>query len=471
MRSRGHEGHELEQVEAWLGKDGVEQFQIGPQSVELLRILTEAEVLEAWNPAIDLAHRFLDLTEHKMSRDLRWACAELAKLFSMLLAILVEAGQYRHETVGMGSERRRLMDGELLPKMGQLREHAISVAKCFLRQSVFSSLESDIRLEIFPLLESLGDTSGKGSMMAQDRYMPFRVIQVGNVVERLHSFRLRTSDLCLVGDGDEPGLLHEIYDRKYLRFGTSGVRGRWGLDFTEVGAKRVVQAICDYMKGSDVPGYVGAEDLRGKRVVIGYDSRRNARLVAEWVAQVCLANGFKVDLASRDTPTPALVYYLTDYLDPNEVGGLINCTASHNPPEWQGIKFNPRQGYPAPTNLTDFIAARANQLQLLDTLVPVAELAQAEERGDLRGFDPIVGYTKWVLASGNGNQRIPINPERICRHFEDGLVVVDEMHGASRGYLTRLLGEIGVRERRTEGAQRTKGTWGASHELRCYPSS
>jgi len=363
----------------------------------------------------------------------------------MLLTLLAEAGQYRHETYSGDPERRKLIDEELLPQMGELREHAISIAKQYLCQPVFSSLGTDIELEIFPLLESLGDTLGKNSQLARDRYMPFRVAQLGNVAERLYSFRIRTTDPRLAGGESTPGLLREIYDRKYARFGTSGVRGRWGLDFTETRAKRIVQAICDFLKDSDVPAYVGAKDLQGRRIVIGYDSRRNARLVAEWTAQVFLANGFQVDLANRDTPTPALVYYLTDYLDPNNVAGLINCTASHNPPAWQGIKFNPRQGYSAPTSLTDFIAARANQLQLLDESASVADLSQAEERGDLRGFDPIVNYTNWVLDNGNGNQRIPIDPDRIRNHFKSGRVVVDEMYGVSRGYLTRLLGEIGVR--------------------------
>jgi phosphoglucomutase len=440
MRNR-----ELEHIEIWLGRRELEQLQMRPMFVGLLRALTGASAPEGWNPAIDLTHRFLDLVEREMADNLGWTPADLATLFSMLLTILAEAGQYRHETVSRESERRKLMDEDLLPKMGQLREHAIAVAKQYLRQSVFSSLHSDIESEVFPLLESLGDNSGEGTKLARGRYMPFRVIQAGNVVERLYGFRLRTVDPVLVGDKNTPGLLQEIYGRKYARFGTSGVRGRWGVDFTETRAKRVVQAICDYMRDSDVPPYIEAENLRGKRVIIGYDSRRNARLVAEWTAQVCLANGFMVDLANRDTPTPALVYYLTDYLDSDEVAGLINCTASHNPPEWQGIKFNPRHGYPAPTNLTDFIAARANQLQLLDEAVTVADLAQAEDDGHLRGFDPVVDYTNWVMESGNGNRRIPIDPERIRAHFGKGLVVVDEMHGTSRGYLTRILGEIGVR--------------------------
>ncbi len=280
---------------------------------------------------------------------------------------------------------------------------------------------------------------------APDRFMPFRVIQVGNVVERLYGFVFRTDDPRLVGNEQQAGLLDEIYHRKYLRFGTSGVRGRWERDFTEVRAKQVIQAICDFLKNKNVPRYVQGEDLTGKRIVIGYDSRRNARVVAQWAAEVCLANGFSVDLAYRDTPTPALVYYLTDYLDPNEVAGLINCTASHNPPEWQGIKFNPRLGYPAPTNLTDFIASRINEINLLDQIPAKENLAQAEQAGRLRGFDPIDHYTHWILNSGHGNRRIELDFDRIHEYFGNRLVVVDEMHGASRGYLTRLLGEIGIR--------------------------
>ncbi len=435
----------LEQLDAWLEQGDLEQSRVGPMSVELLRALTEADSPEAWNPAINLAHRFLELVERELASDLQWQHAESAKLFSILLTILAEAGQYRHETFKGDPRRRKLIDEELLPKMGALRERAISVAKRYLRQSVFSTLEADIELEIFPLLESLGDTSGKTSRLARDRFMPFRVSRLGDVFERLYSFRLRTHDPRLIESDTGHGLLREIYDRKYARFGTSGVRGRWGEDFTEVRAKRVLQAICDFMKASDVPDYVGAEDLRGKRVVIGYDSRRNATLVAEWAAQVCLSNGFKVDFANRDTPTPVLVHYLIDYLDQDDVAGLINCTASHNPPEWQGIKFNPRHGWPAPTSLTDFIAARANQLQLLDMSAPEADLADAEERGYLRRFDPIVDYSNWVLDSGKGNERISIDVQRIREHFKDSIVIVDEMHGVSRGYLTRLLGEIGVR--------------------------
>jgi len=435
---------DLEQIEAWMARDELDWSRLGPLGVKLLRTLNESDAFEDLAPVIAVTHRFLDRFERHLDQPLEFRDSESAQLFSLLLTMLAEVGQYRHETKVGDSEKGQLIR-EHLSRMAKLREHAVAAAKKYLHQPVFASLKQHIDDEVFPLLDSLGDTFGQHSERARDRFASFRVIQVGNIMERLYGMRLRTADPCLIGDAHHPGLLREIYDRKYARFGTSGVRGRWGLDLTEIRAKRVVQAVCDYLKAADVPSYVGAEDLQGRRIVIGYDSRRNARQVATWAAEVCLANGFKVDFANRDTPTPALVYYLTDYLHEDEVAGLINCTASHNPPEWQGIKFNPRQGYPASTNVTDFIASRANQLQLLNQTAAVMSLDEAEERGLLRGFDPIVNYTNWILTNGQGNQRIPIDPARIRSYFKDGCVVVDEMHGVSRGYLTRLLGEIGVR--------------------------
>jgi len=420
-------------------------IQIGKDFIGLNRALTWAEDIETWTPAAEAMHQFLDALEATLNSgeiELSWSRSASAKVFSILLTLMAECGQYRHETFSPTLEAKRprhqMLANELLPGMGKLRQRAVSIAKSYLSRPVFRSLSSDIGAEIFPLLEAMDPQVGP------DRFMPFRVIHVGNIAERLYGFRFRTDVPYLKGEPDSPGLLQEIYQCKYLRFGTSGVRGRWGRDFTEARAKQVVQAICDFLKAQDVPSYIEAENLLGKRIVIGYDSRLNARTVAGWAAEVCLTNGFAVDMANRDTPTPALVNYLTDHLDPASVAGLINCTASHNPPEWQGLKFNPRLGYPAPTNLTDFIASRINEIQLLDQPVPKGDLSGATKDGRLQGFDPIDLYTRWILDSGKNDRRIPLNFDRIRKFFNGHLVVVDEMHGTSRGYLTRLLGEIGV---------------------------
>ncbi len=103
----------------------------------------------------------------------------------------------------------------------------------------------------------------------------------------------------------------------------------------------------------------------------------------------------------------------------DEIAGLIIATASHNPPEWQGgIKFNPRLGYPAPTNVTDFIAFRINELQLVDETGGQSDVEEARARGLVQSFDPpLDDYVNWIKNNGKGNARIPIDFDRIRRYL------------------------------------------------------
>lgn len=410
------------------------------------RQLAWAESPSEWDPAVKAMYDFLSKTEkiiHEEKIDKTWSDLDLARLFAILLTILAETGQYRHEAFVPNSEdnnelnRRKVIDNEMIPMMAQLRHRTGEIIKIFLSLSIFSTLKSYIKEEIFPIVEDM-------DISTPDRFMPFRVIQIGNISERLYNFKVRTSNKRLVGKDRNSGLLKAIYDFKYLRFGTSGVRGLWQRDFTEKRAKQVVQAICEYLTNKNLPSYLKGEDLSNRKIIIGYDSRLYAGKVAEWVSQVCLSHGFKVDFANRDTPTPALVYWLTDHHAQDQVAGLINLTASHNPPEWQGIKFNPRQGWPAPTNVTDFIASRINEINILGYEFQNINLQEYVDNGQIKGFDPIAYYCNWILNSGNNNDRISINPTRIREFFSGKKVVIDEMHGASRGYLSKILGEIGV---------------------------
>ena len=420
--------------------------QLGAVFNQLNRALVVAQSPEEWDPAVDDMQAFLNVMDRMVLSNhalINRQHAESSRAFSMLLTLIAVGTQYRHEQFkpkdAAGQAHRQLLEEVYFPKAGDLRGKAIRLAKKYLSAPVFDSLREAIEHEILPLLDSMDYQKDP------DRWMPFRVVQIGNIYERIYGFRLRTQNPLLIGDEHHLGLLRMIYDRKYLRFGTSGVRARWGADFTERRAKQVVQAVCDFLNDVDVPDFVGRENLSGRRMVIGYDTRRNADLVADWAAEVCLANGFEVELSSRDAPTPALVYYLTDFLPPEEAAGLLICTASHNPPEWQGIKFNPRLGYPAPSNLTDFVAFHINELQLVDATARTTDLSDARKRGRLHGFDPLDDYVNWIKQNGEGNARIPIDFDRIREFFKDKMVVVDEFHGAGRGYLTRLIGEAGVR--------------------------
>ena len=219
-----------------------------------------------------------------------------------------------------------------------------------------------------------------------------------------------------------------------IRFGTSGYRGRWGIEFTQAVARDIAQAICDFL--TDVDGRAG------KIIVIGYDSRLHADTMASWCAEVALQNGFQVHLTDRDTPTPVLAYYAGDVLG-DACAGVINCTSSHNPVEWQGIKFSLHDGSISPPTVTDFISDRATDYRNGKRSWTPRELTEAD-RGRLTRFDPLESYCQWILASGDGNCRILLDHAKMRAYFADKLVVIDEMHGSGRGYLRCILDQIGV---------------------------
>lgn len=222
----------------------------------------------------------------------------------------------------------------------------------------------------------------------------------------------------------------------HIHFGTSGFRGRWDIEYTEASVRATAQGICDYLVDQ------GLADLD---IVVGYDSRLHADKAAQWVAEVCLGNGFLIHLADRDTPTPALAYYATVELGEKTVAGIINCTASHNPVEWHGIKFSPGSGQPAPAAATDAVAKYANHHLISGAAIASSDLQQAAAQGRLVRFDPQTGYCNWLLDAGKSDVRIPIDADAIADFFtEERRIIVDEMHGAGRGYLPLILDHIGV---------------------------
>ena len=132
-----------------------------------------------------------------------------------------------------------------------------------------------------------------------------------------------------------------------VTFGTSGWRGILCEDFTFENVKVVVQAIADTIKAS------GEQD---KGVVIGCDTRFMGQRFVEASARVLAGAGIKAYLCTRDTPTPVISF---EILRRGAAGG-INFTASHNPPEYNGVKFSPSWGGPALPETTGEIERRAN---------------------------------------------------------------------------------------------------------------
>src|SRR5579871_3156612 len=143
-----------------------------------------------------------------------------------------------------------------------------------------------------------------------------------------------------------------------IKFGTSGWRGLIARDFTFDNVRLATQGIADYLK---VELANPQSPIRGRKpvVILGYDTRFLAREFSLAAAEVLAANGLTPLLCDRDTPTPVIAHTIRVR---KAVGG-INMTASHNPAEYQGLKFSTYNGAPATPDVTKQIEANIVKLQ------------------------------------------------------------------------------------------------------------
>src|SRR5258705_4692274 len=116
-----------------------------------------------------------------------------------------------------------------------------------------------------------------------------------------------------------------------IRFGTDGCRGIISADFTFANARIVAHAIARYV--------VRGEDAR-KGVLVGYDHRFASDTIAAAVVETISATGTPVWLADKPCPTPAISLLVRQR---NAAGGIV-ITASHNPYNWNGIKYKASYG-------------------------------------------------------------------------------------------------------------------------------
>jgi alpha-D-glucose phosphate-specific phosphoglucomutase len=126
---------------------------------------------------------------------------------------------------------------------------------------------------------------------------------------------------------------------KKIVFGTDGWRGVIAENFTFDNVKVVAQALADYLK---------TKGLSQRGFVVGYDTRFLSDKFAKSLAEVVASNDIPVLLASKPTPTPIVSFTVKN----RNAGGGVVITASHNPPEYNGIKFKPEYGGSALTHIT-----------------------------------------------------------------------------------------------------------------------
>jgi phosphoglucomutase len=145
--------------------------------------------------------------------------------------------------------------------------------------------------------------------------------------------------------------------RQLVSFGTSGHRGS-SLDGTlnEAHILAITQAICEYRARQNISG----------PLFMGKDSHALSRPAEQTALEVLAANGVTTVIQSNDgfTPTPAISRAILVYNQGRTTGladGIV-VTPSHNPPADGGFKYNPPEGGPADTDVTDWIQQRANAL-------------------------------------------------------------------------------------------------------------
>ena len=164
---------------------------------------------------------------------------------------------------------------------------------------------------------------------------------------------------------DVAQLERDYYDRKpnvsdktqLVSFGTSGHRGA-SLDgtFTDAHIAAITQAICEYRKTNGIDG----------PVMMGKDTHALSGVAQRTALEVLAANGVETLIQQNDgfTPTPVISHAILTYNRGRKTAladGII-ITPSHNPPSDGGFKYNPPNGGPADTDVTDVVQKRANEL-------------------------------------------------------------------------------------------------------------
>ncbi|MFH2203661.1 MAG: phosphoglucomutase/phosphomannomutase family protein [Elusimicrobiota bacterium] len=222
-----------------------------------------------------------------------------------------------------------------------------------------------------------------------------------------------------------------------IEFGTSGWRAVLSEDFTFDNVRKLIHAISGHIKEHPLYGYHGQEYFAhvGEKaakdaplVVIGYDPRFMGEKFALEAAEVFAAAGVRVILSDQDTPTPAVAW---NVLEEGAVGGIV-VTASHNPGNYNGIKWTPFWGGPATVDVTEDIERRISIVGHHNIRMMAYDKAERDgwiTRKDFRG-----GYFKQL------RKMLDIDKIKAAKLR----IGVDAMNGAARHYLRPFLESIGL---------------------------
>ena len=199
-----------------------------------------------------------------------------------------------------------------------------------------------------------------------------------------------------------------------IKFGTSGWRAVMAEEFTFANVERAVQGIARY---------VSSRKSQGAKVIVGRDPRFLGETFCAMAADILSRNGITPLMIAEPVPTPAISYAVLQ----SKADGAINFTASHNPPEYNGIKFSTPDGAPALPEVTKAIEA---EIADFDANPGTAQAASAPSQA----IDPKRMYLSRL--------REIVDLDAIKK--SEIKIAFDPMWGAARGYSDTLLREAGI---------------------------
>ncbi len=197
-----------------------------------------------------------------------------------------------------------------------------------------------------------------------------------------------------------------------IRFGTSGWRSIIAKEFTFRNVEIVTEAICGYLKTQD--------STNSKPLIIGHDTRFMGEEFSKAAAELAKQKGFSVLLCSQPVPTPAMSYAIIA----ENACGAMNFTASHNPPEYQGIKFSTSDGAPAMPEVT----------KQIEGLIDSGGKLEDKSGGLIKEFDLRDGYLN--------DLKKKVRMDVIAK--AGGRYAYDPLWGTGRGFLDSFLRDEGL---------------------------
>ncbi|MFP5211206.1 MAG: phosphoglucomutase/phosphomannomutase family protein [Acidobacteriota bacterium] len=195
-----------------------------------------------------------------------------------------------------------------------------------------------------------------------------------------------------------------------IKFGTDGWRAVIADDFTFANVRTAAEAIAAYVLANEDPA---------KGLCIGYDTRFGSKAFAHACAEVVSATGIPVLLANAITPTPALSFGVRE----RGAAGGIMITSSHNPPQWNGVKYKAWYGGSGKPSIMTSIESYLGK--------PVARPAQP---APIREVDFLPPYLKAIEGFADLDL-IAKSGLKFC---------IDSMYGAGGTILSGIFTRLGV---------------------------